>query len=194
MRASRKSYIEVGVVAVTCFVASLSLSAQTTLESPAFSDPHLFAAIFAPQKPAPSYVPRREADLGRSSFGRDGRDIRVNLYRPPIPKDWQAFEERFAPEQYPDQPHLQLLENGMYEFNQTLYSLKLFERDVNSLLSFEYSMRELSGYDSRSRENKLDNFFDHAKVKTEFDWDAPIGLYVGVKLQIKCDSIFQFWK
>jgi hypothetical protein len=154
----------------------------------------LLAAIFAPQKPVKTIERRQEIALERANLGRNGRDVRVNLYRPSIPENWQAFEKEFAPTQYPDQPHLQILENGLYEVNQTLYSLKLFERQVNSLLSLEYSMRDLSGYDARSKKNELDNFFDHAKFKTEFDWDAPIGLYVGVKFQVKCYSIFQFWK
>ena len=86
------------------------------------------------------------------------------------------------------------MEKGMYEVDQTLYSFKLFERKVNSLFNLEWTMRQLSDYDARSRANGLDTFFDHAKVRTDFNWDAPIGLYVGVRFQVKCNSIFQFWK
>jgi hypothetical protein len=166
--------------------------AQTAFESPALSDPSLLAAIFAPtsRKPAATDQP---VVSEKSPFGRVQREFRQPARRR-IPENWEAFEKQFAPEAHPDQPHLQLLENGLYTVNQTIYSIKLFERNINSLLNLEYSLNELRGYDARSKANELDNFFDHAKLKTEFDWDAPIGLYVGVKFQIKCDSIFQFWK
>lgn len=111
-----------------------------------------------------------------------------------IPRNWEEFDKHFAPDSRDVYTPVQWLEHGMYHVNQTLFAAELFERHVNGLLNLEYSLRELGNYDSRSEKNKLDGFFDHAKVKTDFDWDAPIGLYVGVRFQIKCDSIFQFWK
>jgi len=192
MRASRKVVAVAGGLVLSILWPSSPTNAQAVLESSSFADPNLLAAIFTPSKSE-----RRAAEV-TAPAARDFVDVRHEFsLRPPkyrIPENWEAFERQYAPKTDHSKPTLNLMEKGMYEVNQTLYSLKLFEKQVNSLLSFEYTMRELGGYDPRSKQNKIDDFFDHAKVKTEFDWDAPIGLYVGVKLQIQCDSIFQFWK
>lgn len=192
MRAGRMSVV-VSVVAVVCLGVS-AVRAQSSFDTPVFSDPNLLAAIFAPPptKPSPLQVPVLTEE--RDGFLNSKKEFRSAYVKASIPTDWEAFDKQFAPEKHPGQPTLQLLENGFYEVNQTIYSVKLFERKVNSLLNFEYSLRELGGYDPRSKENALDTFFEHAAVKTDFNWDAPIGLYVGVKFQIKCNSIFQFWK
>ena len=170
-----------------------ALLAQVVLESPAFSDPALLAVIFTPPSNATNIrdVPRLENVSGPA---RLRGDFKLSYPKAPIPENCDAFEERFGVEKQEGRPHLQLLENGMHKINETIFSIKLFERRVNSLLNLEYSLHELAGYDSRSKENELDNFFDHAKLKTDFDWDAPVGLYVGLRFQIKCYSIFQFWK
>jgi len=192
MRASRKTVVVGCGLAIGSAVFLNPLVAQTVLESPAFSDPNLMAAIFAPSKPVRTFdEPVTRLD---SEYTGMRKEFRLKPRKFPIPKNWEAFDKRFAPEKHNGKPVLQLLENGMYEVNQVVYSVKLFERNVNTLLNFEWSMRELGGYDSRTKANAPDNFFDHAKVKTEFDWDAPVGLYVGVRFQIKCHSIFQFWK
>jgi hypothetical protein len=170
------------------------VSAQTSFEAAAFSDPNLIAAIFAPPPSKQTSVPSPQDLNDRLGFPSSRKEFHARTVLPPIPEDWEAFDKQFAPHQHPGQPSLQLLENGFYEFNQTIYSIKLFERKVNSLLNFEYSLRELGAYDSRSKENAIDNVFDHAAMKTDFNWDAPIGLFVGVRFQLKCDSIFQFWK
>jgi hypothetical protein len=192
MRASRNA-VAVGCgLAIGCAAFLNQLVAQPALESPAFSDPNLMAAIFAPSKPVRAFdepVTRLDSD-----YTGLRKEFRLKPRRVAIPKDWEAFEKQFAPEQHNGRPVLQWIENGMYQVNQIVYSIKLVERNVNSLLNFEWSLHELSGYDPRTKANALDNFFDHARVKTDFDWDAPIGLYVGVRLQVKCDSIFQFWK
>jgi hypothetical protein len=193
VRAGRRA-VGVGWGLVAGFLVLLDpLAAQTVLESPAFSDPNLLAAIFMPPL-KPNRALDEPVTLPDSGFKATRQEFRRDLRRPPIPKDWESFDNQYAPASYPSQPTLRLMEKGMYEVNQTLYGLKLFERKVNSLLSLEWTMRELGGYDPRSKANAPDDFFDHARVKTEFNWDAPIGLYVGVRFQIKCDSIFQFWK
>ena len=189
----RRAAVGVGWgLAIGLWVFLNQIVAQTVLESPAFSDPTLLAAIFVPEKPIRSF---EEAVTPPSSeLTSLHHEFRLKPRRLPIPEDWEEFDRRFSPEQHSGKPTLQLLENGMYQVNQVIYSVKLFERNVNSLLNVEWSLHEISGYDSRTKANELDNVFDHAKVKTEFDWDAPVGLYVGIRFQIKCDSIFQFWK
>jgi hypothetical protein len=192
MRASRKFAVVLGgVILGVCLVAGRA-SAQAVFDSPSLADPSLIAAIFNPPK---RVKPAEEVFAFSPEDAETGRyEFRLKPRKPPLPRDWEAFDKQYAPTNETSGPTVRLLEKGLYEVNQTLYSLKLFERQVNSLLSLEYSMRELGGYDSRSKQNRLDDFFDHAKVKTEVDWDAPIGLYVGIKFQIPCDSIFQFWK
>jgi hypothetical protein len=171
------------------------LSAQTSLEAPSsFPDPVLLATIFSPSPPKPTVTLDEPIGKELPSLNRLRNDISAPSYKPAIPEDWEAFDKQFAPDRVDGQPHFQFLENGMYKVNQTLYSMKLFERQVNSLLNFEYSLHEISGYDARTKANQFDNFFDHAKLKTDFDWDAPVGIYVGLRFQIKCYSIFQFWK
>jgi len=182
------------VVIASCIVGFATVvRGQIVAESHAFADPNLLAAIFAPPptRSANTYVPP-QLDI-RSEMPTTKHEIRLPYRKPPIPENWEAFDKQFAPEMQ-NKRSLQILENGLYEVNQTLYSIKLFERNVNSMLNFEYKLRELGGYDSRSRLNAIDGFFDHTTVRTDFNWDAPIGLYIGVRLQIKCDSIFAFWK
>src|ERR1051326_3965547 len=192
MRVSRTAVKVVWGFAIGLVVFASQLAAQTVLESPSFSNPNLLAAIFMPQKPVRMVdEPVVPSDPG---FTRTRHEFRLDARKARIPADWEEFETMYGPASRPGQPTLRFMEKGMYEVNQTLYSLKLFERKINSLLSLEWTMSELGGYDSRSKANELDNFFDHARVKTEFDWDAPIGLYVGVRFQLQCDSIFQFWK
>ena len=193
MRASRQCVVVVFFLAVGFGGKTTELSAQTVLESPAFSDSRLLAAIFAspPSRPTSSdEVPPVE---GLEPV-RLRKDFELPYRKARVPDDWDAFEKQFGVVKHEGNTHLQILEDGMYKVNETIFSIKLFERRVNSLLNLEYSFHELTGYDSRSKDNEIDNFFDHAKLKTDFDWDAPVGLYVGLRLQIKCYSIFQFWK
>jgi len=192
MRASRHFCIVVGAACIAMF-AHCGF-AQTVLESQPFSDPSLLAAIFVPAPSRPENNFDRPASSDQLEVARVRREFHLPFHKPSIPKDWESFERQFAPETHKGQPTLQMVEDGMYTLNQTVYSIKLFERNVNSLLNFEWSLHELNGYDSRSRANDLDNFFDHAKLRTDFDWDAPVGIYIGVRFVIKCDSIFQFWK
>jgi hypothetical protein len=192
MKASHEAIgVSLGLV-IILLVFLNEIVAQTTLEAPVFSDPTLLAAIFVPSKPARTF--EEPVTQPNSEFTGLRQEFQFKPRRVAIPKDWQAFEKQFAPEQHNGKPALQLIENGMYQVNQLIYSVKLFERNINSLLNFEWSLHELTGYDPRTKANALDSMFDHAKVKTDFEWDAPVGLYVGVRFQLKCDSIFQFWK
>ncbi len=189
MKASARLYVVIGSI---CLMgAGKGVVQGQTFESHVFSDPNLLAAIFAQPPPPPSTPqPRPFLEDNGSLTKRRGA-----LYATrPIPQDWEQFDREFAPQPHASPRTLDVLENGMYKVNQTVYSIKLAERKVNSMLNFEYSLHELGGYDYRSRQNAIDNFFDHATVKTDFNWDAPIGVYVGIRFQIKCESIFQFWK
>ena len=193
MKARRQLF----VVVVATLIAGLPsltrvVTGQIAFESPAFSDPNLLASIFTPVRTRPSADAQVRLVERESQFGRGHHEF--HLPRQAIPTSWEEFDKQFAPEQPSNKPTLHLLENGMYQANQMIYSVKLFERNVNSLLNFEWNLHEISGYDSRSKANELDNLFDHAKVKTDLNWDAPVGLYVGVRFQIKCHSIFQFWR
>lgn len=192
MRASLK--IVVTALLVVWLTGVKAVLAQAYFDTPAFSDPNLLAAIFAPSLSKQTSLDTPTEPDDRLSLTRSRRHFQAPTTPVRLPADWEAFDKQFAPQPHPGQPSLQLLENGFYEVNQTIYSIKLFERKVNSLLNFEYSLRELGAYDSRSKENAIDDYFSHATVKTDFNWDAPIGVYLGVKFQIKCDSIFQFWK
>src|ERR1051326_4597807 len=121
MRASQK------VVSVVSFCLGLAgevgvVSAQTSFEAAAFSDPNLIAAIFAPPPSKQTSVPSPQDLNDRLGFPSSRKEFHARTVLPPIPEDWEAFDKQFAPHQHPGQPSLQLLENGFYEFNQTIRS------------------------------------------------------------------------
>src|ERR1043166_5999803 len=125
MRASHEAVGVGGGLVIGLLVFLNQIAAQTVLESPAFSDPNLLAAIFVPAKSIPSFD--EVVTPPSSEFPSLHREFRLKPRRLPIPDDWEEFDKRFSPEQHSGKPTLQLLENGMYQVNQIIYSVKLFE-------------------------------------------------------------------
>src|SRR5947207_2819330 len=119
MKASRKL-----AVVVTSLVVGFAIRgvAQTLFETHAFSDANLIAGIFAPPPPKPGPDFRPPLGEGRAELPYARHEFHLPHEKPPIPENWNAFEKQFAREEHKGQPSLQLLENGLYQVNQTLYS------------------------------------------------------------------------
>lgn len=194
MKANCKFVAVLGGLCLGCGDLTMAGSPNTSIESSSIADPNILAAIFTP---APSQTtPTLARPVAPDPVGpADTTQVfQLPVYRTQIPRDWEDFDKKFSPEQHPGQPALQLLENGLYQVNQTIFSVKLFERKVNSMMNFEYTLSDIAGYDSRTKANRIDSFFSNASLKSDFNWEAPVGLYVGFRFEIRCNSIFQFWK
>lgn len=194
MRANQKLAVIAGTIWVCCTCLAHAGSADAMLESPSPVTPAVMAAIF-PAPPSRSAIsPDRSYALDQSSPGSATRGFERPVYKLQLPHDWEEFEDRFAREEHPGQPTLELLGNGIYHINEMLFSVKLFERNVNSMMNFAYTLHEIAGYDSSARANRSGGFLNNASVKSDFKWDVPVQLYVGLRFEIRCSSVFQFWK
>ena len=75
-------------------VGSILVIRVFTIETPAFSDPNLLAAIFAPPpaKPAPDFTPPLEVSRAELPYAR--HEFHLPYVKRPIPETWDAFEKQ----------------------------------------------------------------------------------------------------
>jgi hypothetical protein len=160
-----------------------SFQDAVTTQSDKELDPNVMAAIFPPS--SASIEPHPTYDGSGAEFSGSGRISRktpiLSEKRPPLPKDWESFDKQYAPEQKIGHPIVSVLENGTYQVDELLYSIKLLEKQLN----VEYRLNNLEDYDPRTKANAFDNILNQTSMKTDVRVDTPIGAYVGVRMVIK---------
>src|ERR1043166_1458727 len=110
MRASCQCVVAVLFLVVGFADKTTELFAQTVLESPAFSDPSLLAAIFASPPSRVTSTPE-VPPIESLEPVRLRRDFELPYRKARIPDDWDAFERQFGVEKHEGSAHLQILED-----------------------------------------------------------------------------------